>query len=553
MRHVFISYCRKDADFAQIVEQNIKAAGLTTWRDLDVHAGGDWRSEIDDGIKDALAVVVLMSPESAQSIYVGYEWAFALGAGVPVIPVLLNLTYSDLHPRLSTTQGLDFSGERPWDKLLSSLKEIAAAERPFTVQVPRDAPPAIQQAARSLDSVDAKERESAIQSLGQMNHPTAVDALVEALRHPTRQVRLQAAVQLIGFHDARAVPVLLESQRWQGEEVQPWRIANIGEAAIPRLVEALQGDDGRVRLCAVSALGSFHSSTAVLALVACLDDTDVVLRREAIAALRRTGSSEAVPALRQALRGAEGDVRSSLATALAECGGRSVVSDLIELAHDPDRDVRHAAVCGLEEIKDPASVPVLIEALTDSYDQVGAAAAHGLQAIADPQAIPGMIEAWANAERMVKSFIAQAVSSFGRTAVPALRAAAHHPSPAVRGRVLDLLGDQGDGADVPVFLESLRDPSAYVRLNAVRALGQHGGSEAVKSLVERLGDDDEDVARAAISALAAIRDPAAVEALIACLEDEDDEVAEAAASELQSINTRAVRIALKARKQQAGK
>jgi len=552
MRHVFISYCREDADFAQAVEGKIKAAQFTTWRDLDVHAGGDWRSEIDDGIKDAMAVVVVMSPQSVQSVYVSYEWAFAFGAGVPVIPVLLNLPFSALHPRLSTTQSLDFGSDGPWDKLLTSLKDIAAAERRFTVRVPRDAPPAVQEAARSLDSVDSKERESAIASLGQMNHPAAVNALVEALRHPTQQVRLQAAVGLIGFHDSRAVPVLLESQRWKGQEVEPWRIAKIGESAVPGLVDALHNDDRRVRMCAATALGMFHSGAAVLALAACIGDADPEFRRGAIAALGQTGSSTAVPALRQALAASPGDVRSLSVTALGKCGGKSVVPDLVELLRDPDQEVRNSAAWCLKEIKDAASIPALLGALTDSYDQVGAAAAEGLKAIGDPQAIPGLIDAWANAEGMVRSYISSAVSSFEKAALPALRAAVNHPSASVRGRAIDLIGAKGDESDVPVFLAALHDPSSFVRRNAVGALGRHGGPEVVKSLMERLNDDDEDVVRTAVITLGTIRDAAAVEALIACLGDEDDQLAEAAASELESINTRRARIALKGRKQQAG-
>jgi len=492
-------------------------------------------------------------PQSAQSVYVSYEWAFALGAGVPVIPLLLNLTYSALHPRLSTTQGLDFSGSRPWDNLLTSLKEIAAAERPFTVRVPRDAPAAVQQAARSLDSVDFKERESAIQSLGQMNHPTAMDALAEALRHPTQQVRLQAAIQLIAFHDARSLRTLLESQQWKGQEVEPWRIAMIGESAVPGLVEALGHEDRRVRLCAVRALGAFHSRAAVLALAARLDDPDQEFRRDAIWALTKTGPFEAVPALRQALLGSVGNVRSSLVIALGKCGGKSVTPDLIELARDPDRDVRHAAVCSLEQIRDAASVPALIEALADSYDQVGAVAAKGLDAIGDPRSIPGMIEAWGKtASSMVKSFIGDAIRHLGATALPALREAVHHANASVRSRAIGLLGGLGDDSDGPVFLEALRDQSASVRWYAVQALGQHHGPEVVKALTELLKDDDEDVAHKAVSALRGIGDAAAVDALIGCLGDEDDQLAKAAASELENINTRAARIALKVRKQQAG-
>jgi HEAT repeat protein len=437
-----------------------------------VRAGQDWRSEIDDGIKDAIAVVVVMSPQSAQSVYVSYEWSFALGMGIPVVPALLNLTYSALHPRLSTIQGIDFSGEQPWDALVTSVKDIAAAERPFTVRVPRDAPPAVQQAARSLDSVDSNERESALLSLGQMNHPTAADALVEALRHPTQQVRLLAAVQLIGFHDARALPVLLESQRWEGQEVEPWRIARIGESAVPGLVDALQSEDRSVRRCAVSALGEFRSRAAVLAVAACLGDPDPVFRWGVIGALTVAGSFEAIPALRQALPGSEGSVRRLLATALGKCGGKSVVPELIELARDPDQTVRLSAVWCLREIQDAASLPALIEALTDSDCMVAASAAVGIQAIGDPQAIPGMIDAWAKADRSVQLRIADAVSSFEKTALPALREAVHHPNATVRGRAISLIADKGDDSDVPVFFESSHDSSAWVRWNAVKALAR---------------------------------------------------------------------------------
>jgi HEAT repeat protein len=553
MRHVFISYCREDAEFAQTVEEKINAAEFTTWRDVDVRAGGNWQSEIDVGVKDAMAVVVIMSPQSAQSVYVSYEWAYALGAGVPVIPLLLNLTYSELHPRLTTTQGLDFSGKRPWDVLLTSLKEIAAAERPFTVRVPRDAPPAVQQAARSLDSADAKERESAIQSLGQMNHPTAEDALVEALRHPTQQIRLQAAIQLIGFHDARSLPVLLESQQWAGNEVEPWRIAGIGESAVPGLVEALRHKDRSVRLCAVSALGAFQSSAAVHALTMSLDNPDLEFRGRAVNALEESGSSEAVPALRQALRGSVGEIRSSLARALGKCGGKTVVPDLIELAGDPDSGVRLQAVASLREIKDPTSVPALLKALTDSYEQVGANAAKGLEAIGDPQSIAGLIDALGKTDsNMVRSFVGDTIRSLGPAAVPGLREAVRHPNAAVRTLAIELLGAQGHESDLPALIEALRDQSASVRLHAVQALAERQGPQVVESLIPVLKDDDEGVARKVVSVLGGVRDNAAVEALVACLGDEDDQLAAAAAAELEKVNTRTARIALKAWKKQAG-
>lgn len=59
-----------------------------------------------------------------------YEWTFALGVDVKVIPILLEPT--PLHPRLEVLQHLDFSihrSARPWDKLLALPKEVSANSR----------------------------------------------------------------------------------------------------------------------------------------------------------------------------------------------------------------------------------------------------------------------------------------------------------------------------------------------------------------------------------------------------------------------------------------
>ncbi len=170
MKHVFLSYCHDDADFVHILKDQLNQSGFPTWKDLDLQAGDDWHSEIEDAIRNAIAVVAVMSERAQASQYVNFEWAFALGAGVPVLPLLLRTRPDSLHPRLSALQALDFSNymQRPWDSLVQSLKTLNQMERPFTVLVPRDAPPFIQQAARNLDSLDASERIAAIEVLSEI-------------------------------------------------------------------------------------------------------------------------------------------------------------------------------------------------------------------------------------------------------------------------------------------------------------------------------------------------------------------------------------------------
>src|SRR5260370_42433663 len=103
MGHIFISYMHDDGDFTEILNTRIKSAGFETWIDDDkLHAGEDWRAEIDEAIKNALALIVIMSPEAKASEYVTYEWSFALGVGIKVIPVMIKQT--TLHPRLEALQ-----------------------------------------------------------------------------------------------------------------------------------------------------------------------------------------------------------------------------------------------------------------------------------------------------------------------------------------------------------------------------------------------------------------------------------------------------------------
>src|SRR5580658_4659273 len=154
MRHVFISYCHDDADFAHVLVDQLNQAGFAVWKDLDLRAGDNWHAEIEGAIRSAAAVVVILSERAQASDYVKFEWAFAVGAGVPVVPLLLKIRAEVLHPRLRSLQALDFSNYmlRPWDELTRALKILATVERPFTIAVPRDAPPFIQKAAQELDS-----------------------------------------------------------------------------------------------------------------------------------------------------------------------------------------------------------------------------------------------------------------------------------------------------------------------------------------------------------------------------------------------------------------
>lgn len=130
LKHVFISYKHEEhsrAFVSQLIDK-LREQGFISWIDEHISGGKEWRKEIDKAVEAAIAVIVVLTPESAVSPYVTYEWAYAMGIGKPIIPVLLDGFPSDLHPKLEPLQYRDFRNRKdPWDQLISDLKVAAMA------------------------------------------------------------------------------------------------------------------------------------------------------------------------------------------------------------------------------------------------------------------------------------------------------------------------------------------------------------------------------------------------------------------------------------------
>lgn len=129
MPQVFISYSEKDSIFAQLAKEKLEAEGIKVWLfEGDLHPGENWREAIDKGIFSSDVLMVILSPESSASSYVTYEWAYALGKGIKIIPIMLKETKA--HPRLEPMQYFDFTNSKmmPWSNLVKEIKESPLAK-----------------------------------------------------------------------------------------------------------------------------------------------------------------------------------------------------------------------------------------------------------------------------------------------------------------------------------------------------------------------------------------------------------------------------------------
>ncbi|MBP6874607.1 MAG: TIR domain-containing protein [Candidatus Eisenbacteria bacterium] len=124
--NVFISHATGDEIFAELTRMKLQEAGIDVWYDKDsLHVGEEWRQAIDEGITSCDVCLAILTPASCSSPYVTYEWAFALGRGIRVIPLLRER--AEIHPRLKVLQYLDFlDGKKaPWADLIKEIQKSA--------------------------------------------------------------------------------------------------------------------------------------------------------------------------------------------------------------------------------------------------------------------------------------------------------------------------------------------------------------------------------------------------------------------------------------------
>lgn len=127
-------------------------------------------------------------------------------------------------------------------------------------------------------------------------------------------------------------------------------IAEIGEAAVPRLIEVLRDED-----------------------------EDTGFRGQIALVLGMIGDKRALDALLEAMRQDNADIRWGAARAVARMGDKRSVAPLIEALKDKDMHIRYTAAMLLGDLANGRAIQPLIEAMKDEERDVRAEAARALK------------------------------------------------------------------------------------------------------------------------------------------------------------------------------
>src|SRR6185503_16493094 len=143
MAKVFVSYSRKDIEFAKRLTAELQKGELDFWIDWEgIPPTVDWWSEIEKGIEEADVFVFLISPDSAKSKVCGQEIDTAVRNGKRVIPIVVrDIAWEDTPKHLGhlnyifIREGDDFNAAV--NKLITAIQtdyEWAATHRCLQVK-----------------------------------------------------------------------------------------------------------------------------------------------------------------------------------------------------------------------------------------------------------------------------------------------------------------------------------------------------------------------------------------------------------------------------------
>jgi hypothetical protein len=130
MVDVFISYASADKVVTEAVDDGLRSAGFSVWRDRSRLLGGDdFSAEITSAINSARAVVAIISPAAAISGWVSAEIAAARGKLIPCLierfefPLALNASIGGLN-HVDLTETIQAGDQAPWMLLVRSVEAM---------------------------------------------------------------------------------------------------------------------------------------------------------------------------------------------------------------------------------------------------------------------------------------------------------------------------------------------------------------------------------------------------------------------------------------------
>ena len=383
----------------------------------------------------------------------------------------------------------------------------------------------------------------------------ALPRLVELLKNPSTDVRVEVVKQITDIGTLRSLDPLIAATRDNEPEVQiratdglvnfylPGYVQNGFASSVKRVGSSIKGKftdtndqvidpfitvrpdvvaalgalvrgggSMEVRANAARATGILRGKDALPDLLQALRSKDTDLLYESLIALQKIHDQSAGPQILFLLH----DLNSKVQTAAIETTGllrtQEALPDLADtLNRAKDIRVRRAALTAMAMIPSEKSRPVYTQYLQDKDDKLRAAAAEGFARLRNPSDLPMLEKAWQDEGKgQPRLSLAFAMVMDGKTEMSEF-------SP-LRYLVNNLNSVAYKGEAVPFLVELARDPKVRASLVAAvpagtkdekiglaRVLARSGDKDSVAVLQSLSNDTDTDVAQEGLRALRSLQ------------------------------------------------
>lgn len=151
---VFLSYSKVDGPTAERLTKDIMAAGFSVWEDNALTGGQEWATAIEEAIRAATVMVVVLTEGARQSEWVARETLLALDLQKPVLPCRFDDTPLPIH--LVNLPYIDFTGDynRGLEQLLTALGDRGRRGRQTSSAPPSRRRPPLTEEVSAADNRD---------------------------------------------------------------------------------------------------------------------------------------------------------------------------------------------------------------------------------------------------------------------------------------------------------------------------------------------------------------------------------------------------------------
>lgn len=203
---------------------------------------------------------------------------------------------------------------------------------------------------------------------------------------------------------------------------------------------------------------------------------------------------------------------------------------------DIDYKVRAISAERLGKIGGSGTADLLFKAMSDKNEEVRMSATSALKSMADPSIANFLVEALKDPYKWLPARTAEVLVAIGREGVPVLHQALENNEPALKGYIIEILGEIGEPSSADHLIKILEDSNPNIRLQAAKALGKIGQASSIQPLAGLLEDSEVKVRVQAIRSLGLIGDPAAVNYLAPYLTVDDKAIRFAVSEALHNLS-----------------